>query len=42
MKEDQPLICTRKPWDEEHPVRGLEKWLLKKTNQVCDLCNLYI
>jgi len=33
LKEDQQLICTRKPWGIEHPVCGLEKWLLKKTCQ---------
>ena len=42
IKDDRQLICTRKPWGEEHPVRGLEKWLSKKTSQVHDFCILYI
>ena len=42
MKEDKPPICGRKAWGEEHLVHGLEKWLLKRTRQVHDLCSLYI
>ena len=42
MKEDQPLICTRKPWGEEHPVHGLEKWFFKRTSQVLHSYSLYI
>ena len=40
MKEDKPPICARKPWGEERLIHGLEKWLLKRTSQVHDLCSL--
>ena len=45
IKEDQPMICTRKPWDEEHTVHGLEKWNFKSTSlEVYNLhvCTIYI
>ena len=45
IKEDQPMICTRKPWDEEHTVHGLEKWNFKSTSlEVHNLhvCTIYI
>ena len=42
MKEDQPLICTRKLWGEEHPVHGLEKWFFKRTSQVHHSYSLYV
>ena len=37
MKDDQQLICMEKFCDELRTVRGLEKWFLKRTSQVCDL-----
>jgi len=33
MKDDQPLICTRKVCDKQHTVHGLEKWFFKGTSQ---------
>ena len=41
IKEDKPPFCARKAWGEEHLVHGLEKWLLKRTSQVHDLCCLF-
>jgi len=40
MKEDQPLVCMEKFCNELRTVRGLEKWFLKRTSQVCDLYDL--
>ena len=40
MKEGQPLICAREVSREVRTVRGLEKWFLKGTSQVCDLYGL--
>ena len=40
IKEDQPMICTRKPWDEEHTVHGLEKWNFKSTS--LEVHNLHV
>ncbi|KAJ7358871.1 hypothetical protein OS493_020709 [Desmophyllum pertusum] len=34
IKQDQRLICMRKPCDKVLTVRGLGKWLLKRTSQV--------
>ena len=42
VTQGQPLICMRKVYNEVHTVDGLEKWFLKRTSQVHDLCNLYI
>ena len=42
VKQAQPLICTEMFCNEVRTVHGLEKWLLKRTSQVHDLCNLYI
>ena len=40
VKQAQPLICMEKFPNEVRTVHGLEKWLLKRTGQVCDLYDL--
>ncbi|KAJ7369945.1 hypothetical protein OS493_035293, partial [Desmophyllum pertusum] len=40
IKQDQQLICMRKPCDKVLTVRGLGKWLLKRTSQLAsDECD---
>jgi len=40
VRQGQPLICMREVCGEVRTARGLEKWFVKRTSQVCDLYDL--